>query len=212
MQDNDKNTNPSKAPEQKLTPEEAEKKVAEMFALASPSNKNDKKKKKEKASSNETFTPYNLPETQASLSKTDNYSTSKKEPKSKKEDIVNEKVMSLTKLTESELKPDEAEKKIAELFAVASTQNPHSKSKGSNLSDTSLEIIILELISILLFAAARNSDTLWVFSPVAIFLPVLLGIGYRIYRYQYTLKEAASRCKLHMVISAFFYICVILSV
>ena len=88
MQDNDKNTNPSKAPEQKLTPEEAEKKVAEMFALASPSNKNDKKKKKEKASSNETFTPYNLPETQASLSKTDNYSTSKKSLKVKKRTLL----------------------------------------------------------------------------------------------------------------------------
>lgn len=212
MQDNDKSINLSNTPERKLTPEEAEKKVAEMFALASSSNKNDKKKKKEKASSIEIFTPYSPPETQASFSKTDNCDTSKKEIKSKKEDIVNEKVMSLTKLTESELKPDEAEKKVAELFAVASTQNPHSKSKGSNLSDTSLEIIILELISILLFAAARSSDTLWVFSPVAIFLPVLLGIGYRLYKYQCTLKEAASRCKLHMIISTFFYICVILSV
>ncbi|MBR4626338.1 MAG: hypothetical protein IKO47_01290 [Ruminococcus sp.] len=128
----------------------------------------------------------------------------------KTSDETIEEISVHSEIPDHELTPEEAEEKVAEMLAVAQTSKRSSKSRG--MSGEASEIILLELISFSLFFICIKSRKLLDFAPAAIFLPVIIGIGYRLVFRQLTLKEAASRCKPHMILSAFFYLMLLLSV
>ena len=112
--------------------------------------------------------------------------------------------------TEKNDKIREAEKKLDELLASSGYQDDAQK-KSKSFALLVWEIIALEFFSILLFILTMNSEMQGL-SLFAILMPALVGIGYRIIKKQLSLREAASECKLHIIISCFFFLCVILSV
>ena len=199
----------------KLTQQEAEAKVVEMFAAASAQRKT--KKKKSRSSFDDTEFISELPakkltRQEAEEKVSEMFSASKNEHTDVDNSLSSEKVLSINELTEREFTPEEAEEEIAKLFAFESAKNGRKKSKWNNAPGIGSEIAALEFISIFLFLFSMRSGTPGTFSLIAILLPVIAGIGYRLIWQKLSLIEAASRCKPHMFISACFYICVILSV
>ncbi|WP_298531673.1 hypothetical protein [uncultured Ruminococcus sp.] len=215
MQDKPENEEIEKTtavPEEELRRQEAEAKVAEMFAAAKTVSKRDKKKK---SPSDEEISALEFPEdgygyeeddeelpglfSRESLSKL----RRKKEP---------DNAIDLSELTEKEYTPEEAEEKIAKVFAAASAQQAKSKAKSSPMSMIGLELALLESLSFFLFIASMRSGIPGPFSPVAIFLPIIIGMGYRMIFQQLNLFEAASKCKPHIIIAVFFYVCLLITI
>jgi len=210
MQERPENNENFASDEQKLSREEAEAKVAEMFAAAKTSSKRDKKKEKSAAHEEE----LSAPEQESSYEEDDEespglFSLASLNKLRKQDD--SDDTFGLSELTEQKLTPEEAEEKIASVFAAASAKNPN-KSKGSSTSAFGLELALLESLSFFLFIASMRSGIPGAFSPVAIFLPVILGVGYRMICHQFSLLEALSKCKPHIFISAFFYLCLLISI
>lgn len=105
-----------------------------------------------------------------------------------------------------------AEEKVEAMFAQASTLKHSSKASGSNLFATGTEVMILEFISLFIFFMCMNSPMFEVFAILAILMPPIAGIAYRITSKQYTLVESVSKCKLHIIVSALFFIGIFLTV
>lgn len=100
--------------------------------------------------------------------------------------------------------------KVAEMISSASAANELEKKKPK-LSDSSGEIVLLEFISFIIFIVTYNSNVPEIIPLVAVFLPVIAGIGGRILLQQLTLREAAAKCKMHIIITCFFFVCITLS-
>lgn len=113
--------------------------------------------------------------------------------------------------TEPRMSQQEAEKRMEALFALASSQNPRGKSKTSTISPKALEVLGLEIASIILFFMTMNKGLPSAFSPIAILLPAIAGICYRLIKEKLSLRDAVSECKPHIALSAFFLFCVLLS-
>ena len=189
---------------------EAEAKVAAMFASAS-AGKKQPKKKHIMLSSKDVVPSVKLPETKKS--KENGFAeilnrAAVKENIEKKDDDSTENPVS----AEPKNKQEEAEEKVAAMFADAAAQNPHGKSKGGRLPDLGTEIVILEFISIIMFFTGQKYDETGVISLFAVLMPTFVGIGYRILFRQLTLQESFSKCKLHIFITCFFFICIMMSV
>lgn len=104
------------------------------------------------------------------------------------------------------------EDKVAEMFAgAASLPRHHGKTTVHDSSYSMEEVLLLEAIALFFFFLCMKSDLPSVFSLVAVLIPAIAGITYRVSRGQLTLREAVSRCKTHIFISVFNFICIILS-
>lgn len=103
-----------------------------------------------------------------------------------------------------------AEDKLDALFADAQAQNANEK-KGGDLARLVTEVMILEFIGLFILFAALHSSVPG-FSIVGVIMPATVGILYRMYAKQLTLMEAVSKCKLHIFISLFIFVCAMLSV
>ena len=232
------------SPENKLTQEEAERKVAEMFAAASAARKAPKKNRRsDDAAAGAEDTSDEQPSAllaaakaapklfrdrikSEDISDADEPKLSHREAEkkiaeilantdtsgSKNDSSVNSgETLSAAEQSENTLTPQEAEEKIAEIFALAGNSQKNSK-KMSGISGIAYELTVLELLSFSLFLASMASGGPGPFTLIAILLPVIVGVGDRVLRKQYSLLEALSKCKPHIILSALFYICLLLSV
>ncbi len=105
---------------------------------------------------------------------------------------------------------NEAMEKAAEIFAIAGAQEKSSKKNG--LSSLVKELVILEFISLIIFIFSLANDLPGGLSLFAVFMPVIAGIGYRMFFRQLSLQEAVSKCRPHIVLSCLFFLCALLSV
>lgn len=111
---------------------------------------------------------------------------------------------------EQQEKNKTAEDKLEKIFAAAEVEK--ASSKKSSFSALVTEIFVLEFISLLLFFITMRSEMASGISLIAVLLPVIVGVGYRVLKQQLTLLEAISGCKLHIGVTCFFFLCIILSV
>lgn len=204
--------------EHKMSRQEAEDKVAEMFAAAKTQTKQSKKKESRSESDYEAdfeaaerayFSGESLEEPAGLFSRE---TFSKLRGRNKEDDMQSEEAVSIDELVGQELTPEEAEDKVAKMFAVASAKSPRLKSKGAGSSGLGLELAILESLSLFLFIASMSSGVPGPMTPAVILMPVPLGVGYRMLTQQMNLLEALSKCKAHIFIAAFFYLCLLLSI
>lgn len=112
------------------------------------------------------------------------------------------------KADEKQDPPKLSDDKFDAIFADARMRSSMEKKNAGTVLAT--EVVIMEFISLFLFFIAMNSENP-VFSLIAVLLPVFAGIGYRLFAKQMSLKEAASKCKLHIFISVFNLVCAMLS-
>ncbi|MBR6967396.1 MAG: hypothetical protein IKH78_02585 [Ruminococcus sp.] len=108
---------------------------------------------------------------------------------------------------ERELTPEE---KVAEMFALAGEPKRKKKS-GTGLSSLGAEVFILEFISVFIYFLSLRASVPDLVVLLAVLMPVIVGIGVRVLKQQLTLKEAVSKCKLHIALTSFFLLCIILS-
>ncbi|MCR5601566.1 MAG: hypothetical protein K6G33_12585 [Ruminococcus sp.] len=105
----------------------------------------------------------------------------------------------------------EAVDRVAEMFDKAIAANGKRKKSGSDMSSASMEIIVLEVISILFFIFSINSSLPEVVSLIAVFMPAIVGIISRMLLQQLTLKDAVSKCKLHIAVTFLFLMIAVMS-
>ena len=210
-QNNPDNTNtPS---EHKMTSEEAAAKVDELFAQAREQN-NRKNKKKSRSSddfsqsANFTSALSEADDTESKVSKLFNNKVEKKASAETKEEKLSSDVASLSEeLTKGKLSSEEAEEKISQLLTDA--KNPNAKTSRSNISAKGIELIIVTVVSIILFIITMDSGLPGPLSPIAILLPALFGIGYRLFKKQLPLKKSVSESIPHIILSVIFMAVVI---
>ena len=111
---------------------------------------------------------------------------------------------------EQQEKNKTAEDKLEKIFAAAEVEK--ESLKKSSFSSLVTEIFVLEFISLVLFFITMRSEMASGISLIAVLLPVIVGVGYRVVKQQLTLLEAVSRCKLHIGVTCFFFLCIIFSV
>ena len=206
----------SDSPEHKMTSQEAAAKVEEMFAQAREQSKT-KKKKRSSSSAEDATAPIELPESIAAQ-ETENKAAGsftgikEKKPtqKEKEQRLSADVAMLSSQLTDGELSAEEAEKKITEMLSVASSHN-QGKAQKSRYSAKTMEVIVVSAVAILLFFVTMDSGLPGAFSPGAILLPAMFGIGYRYFKQHLPIKKAVSESKPHIFISTAFLIIVILA-
>ena len=204
----------SELSEQQKKIKEAENKVAAMFAGAKTQSKQ-RRKKHDDFSSFELPNISTFPKQPVSTDKTVSLKKSlTEEPSEQLNNTENQETAPISdealpspNISEKDNTEKTAEEKLAELFASSSSEN---KKQGSFASLVK-EITALECVSLLLFVLTMNSQMEGI-ALFAILLPALLGISYRIVKKQLSLREAVSQCRLHIILSCFSFICVILSV
>lgn len=202
---------------QKMSSEEAAAKVEEIFAQARAKNIV-KDKKRRKSAAEEAPDPFELPEINSEPNETEEKSTGiftgtkeKKESVKARDERLHSDVAALSsELTEGKLSSDEAEKKITEMLTLASSQNKDN-TKKSTYSPKAMEVIVITLASIILFLITMDSGLPGPFSPVAILLPALFGVGYRYFSKHLPIRKAVAESIPHIIISALFLIVVILA-
>ncbi|MBO4494150.1 MAG: hypothetical protein J5724_07170 [Ruminococcus sp.] len=126
-------------------------------------------------------------------------------------EAVSVEAFEATEATAEKEKLEAADIKLTELFAYADAE----KTMGGKKNSFSLlvrEVMILELISMVLFFICMSAELPGPLSFFAVLLPVIWGIGYRVYSKGMPLREAISKCKLHIVFFCFFFMCILLSV
>ena len=128
---------------------------------------------------------------------------------SEKRDIKSLCSLPPAETAEQQEKNRNAEARLEEIFSAAAAEKD-SLNKDS-FSSLVMEVVILEAVSLVLFFITMHYE-MDAISLLAVLLPVIAGIGYRVVRRQFTLKEAASKCKLHIAVTIFFFICIIASV
>ncbi|MBR0512393.1 MAG: hypothetical protein IJJ81_07475 [Ruminococcus sp.] len=125
--------------------------------------------------------------------------------------------MTVEDTPEEEIPEDDgktASLKEAENQAAAILAFDGSKSSGKEKSPVSylaVEIIALEFLAFFLFFVTYSSEDFGGLGLIAMLLPPIIGILYRMFRYQLSLKEAFMKCRIHIVISCFFLVCIMLS-
>ena len=133
-----------------------------------------------------------------------------KAPSKLSRDIFADKKKASADPDETSQKLSDAEDKLDALFANAAAQDSTAK-KGGNFGMLVTEVLILEFIGIFILFMALNSSVPG-FSIIGVLMPATVGILYRMYAKQLTLMEAISKCKLHIFISIFIFVCAMLSV
>lgn len=187
--------------------QEALDKVNEMFAAARASGKPDKKKKK--GSSSE---PKAVEKPEPFLAK-----TQKNESYQEAVDKVTEMLSAPKKETsdtdagEQTDSRQDAVDRVSEMFDMAIASNGKVKKSGSTTSTAGLEVIVLEIFSILFFIFTLNSNLPEIVSLIAVFMPAIVGILSKMLFQQLTLKDAASKSKLHIALTFLFLVVVIMS-
>ena len=193
LEQNERTVKAAAPAEHKMTAQEAEDKVAEMFASAR--SKRDKKYDVRRHS--EADVSFHNPENEIS----ELYALAG----GSKKDSADEESLSADA---AELSPEEAEMKVDMIFAEALASE--TQTKGSSIPAG--EVAVLAFFSFFLFLFSMSSGSPGPLSLIAILLPVLFGMGYRVLKKRMSLREAASKCRIHIFITVFFYICVLLSV
>ena len=225
---NDKKSVPPNSAEQVDSRQEALDKVTQMIEAAKAANTRTKKKKPKKSDEsvlkNEEFTPFMSVEKKLYLQEAvDKVSemldsaraANKHHIKKDKPELLAEQIIkneTEADKVESELKDSRqaAVDKVAEMISSASAENELEKKKPK-LSDSSGEIVLLEFVSFIIFIVTYNSNVPEIIPLIAVFLPVIAGIGGRALLQQLTLREAAAKCKMHIIITCFFFVCITLS-
>lgn len=110
---------------------------------------------------------------------------------------------------EQQEKNRNAAARLEEIFSAAEAER-NSLHKDS-FASLVMEVVVLEAVSLVLFFITMHYE-MDVLSLFAVLLPAIAGIGYRVVKQQLTLKEAVSKCKLHIAATAFIFICIIASV
>ncbi|MCR4793843.1 MAG: hypothetical protein K5898_01420 [Ruminococcus sp.] len=202
---------------QKMTSEEAAAKVDEIFAQARAKNII-KDKKRKKTTAEDTHAPIELPESitpqEAEKKAAGSFADTKEKKESAKareQRLSADVAMLSTQLTEGELSSEEAQKKVTEMLALASSKNSDNNSKKYSFSPKVMEVIVLTIVAVILYIITMDSGLPGPLSPVAIFFPALAGIGYRLLKKQIPVRKAASECIPHIIISAVFLIIIILA-
>ena len=126
-------------------------------------------------------------------------------------EAVSDEVLEAPEGSAEKEKLETADKKLTELFAYADAEKM-SAGKKNSLSLLVREVMILEIISMVLFFICMAAELPGPLSFFAVLLPVIWGIGYRVYSKDMPLREAISKCKLHIVFFCFFFVCILLSV
>ncbi|MCR4639065.1 hypothetical protein [Ruminococcus sp.] len=109
--------------------------------------------------------------------------------------------------------PDGMKKAEDKAASILSFDGAASSGKPKNsIAYLGIEIIALECAAFFLFFATFHSETLGGVSLIFMLLPAVFGILYRMFKYQIGFKDAVSKCKIHIGISCFFLVCVMLSV
>ena len=96
------------------------------------------------------------------------------------------------------------------MLTLASSQNKDN-TKKSTYSPKAMEVIVITLASIILFLITMDSGLPGPFSPVAILMPALVGVGYRYFSKHLPIRKAVAESIPHIIISALFLIVVILA-
>jgi polyhydroxyalkanoate synthesis regulator phasin len=194
------------AAEHKMTSEEAAAKVDELFAQAREQNK--RKNKKETHSSSDPI-PSAAASEKPSLAKVaeqkadELFTSAKKTSATKKSETLSSDVASLSEeLNKGKLTSEEAEKKISQLLTDA--KNPNVKADNKNISAKSIELIIVLVAAVILFVITLDSGLPGPLSPIAILLPALFGIGYRLFKKQLPLNKSVSESIPHIILSGIF--------
>ena len=104
----------------------------------------------------------------------------------------------------------EAKEKAAAILNFTAPADKSDKNK-SETSAVAMELMVLEIISIMLFIVSMSSMSGGPLSFIAVILPVMVGVGYRMLAKQLSLREAVSKCKLHIVISCILFVCIALA-
>lgn len=201
--------------------QEALDKVNEMFAAARAAGKQPKKKKTVSAPEKEATE--NVPLFSAKPEKKESYqeavdkvtemlavpkNTNKPDPSEKSETSEGAEVQDGAEQADSR---QEAVDRVAEMFDKAIAANGKRKKSSSDMSSASMEIIVLEVISILFFIFSMNSSLPEVVSLIAVFMPAIVGIFSRMLLQQLTLKDAVSKCKLHIAVTFLFLMIAVMS-
>ena len=208
--------------------QEALDKVTQMLEAAKAENSRTKKKKPKKSAEpfkkNEEFTPFMPTEkklySQAAVDKVTEMLDSARAAnkhyikKDKPEQFAEQIIKYETESDKVESEPKDSRQaavdKVAEMISSASAANELEKKKPK-LSDSSGEIVLLEFISFIIFIVTYNSNVPEIIPLIAVFLPVIAGIGGRILLHRLTLREAAAKCRMHIIITCFFFVCITLS-
>ena len=106
--------------------------------------------------------------------------------------------------------PMTAEEKVAEMLAMADSGKHRKKNKGFSLSSVAAEVLILEFISVFVYFLSLRVHIPDSIVLLAVLMPVIVGIGARMAKQQLTLREAASKCRLHIILTCFVLVCIIL--
>lgn len=104
----------------------------------------------------------------------------------------------------------EAENKAAAILAFEGSKAEGAKHKNG-AAYLALELIILEIIAFILFFATFRSEEWGGVGLIAMLMPAIAGILMRMFKDQLSLRESVSKCKLHIILSCFFLVCVMLS-
>lgn len=104
----------------------------------------------------------------------------------------------------------EAQDKAAAILSFEGGSKEGLKHKNG-AAYLALELLILEIIAFILFFATYSSEIFGGLGLVAMLMPAIVGILMRMFKDQLSLKEAVSKCKLHIGLSCFFLVCIMLS-
>lgn len=104
----------------------------------------------------------------------------------------------------------EAQDKAAAILSFEGGSKEGLKHKNG-AAYLALELLILEIIAFILFFATYRSEIFGGLGLVAMLMPAIVGILMRMFKDQLSLKEAVSKCKLHIGLSCFFLVCIMLS-
>lgn len=191
----------------KASEQEALDKVNEMFAAARAAGKPDKKKKKVSSSESEAV------EKPAPFSAKPQKNESYQEAVNKVTEMLSapKNEISDSDTGEQTNSSQDAVDRVAEMFDMAIAANGKVKKNSSKASSAGLEVIVLEVISILFFIFSLNSNLPEIVSLIAVFMPAIVGILSKMLLQQLTLKDAVSKSKLHIAVTLLFLVVVIMS-
>lgn len=104
----------------------------------------------------------------------------------------------------------EAEERAAAILEFEGSKKEGVKQRNG-AAYLAIELLILEIIAFFLFFATFRSEEWGGVGLIAMLMPAIVGILMRMFRDQLSLKDAVSKCKLHIILSCFFLVCVMLS-
>ena len=104
----------------------------------------------------------------------------------------------------------EAEEEASAILEFNGSNNSDGKAKNT-VSYLAVELLILEIIAFIIFFATFRSEEWGGVGLIAMLMPAIVGILIRMFKDQLSLKEAVSKCKVHIGVSCLFLVCIMLS-